>query len=170
MSAQYTQEYEPTSTGNYGQSWLSSSGDKVADVLNQDSTYISHTQNLSVVPETKAKKLYIKMILGTDELASDILSLPADPSQVTWAFLSNTTPDLTDWNNQIQKFNDMELQITDGTGEYKQSFIFAAEEISNSVAQAGFSLIANWDNSVPPNYNEARLKVDKVRKIRKYVQ
>lgn len=170
MSEQYTQEYEPISVGNYGQYWSSTSGDKVQDVLSQDSDFIHYTQNLSTTPESKAKKLYIKMMLGLDELKSELYTLPADQSQITLTFLSGTAPDGSNWNNQIQKFNDMELRITDGTEEFKQSFVFAQEEISSDVSQAGFSIVASWDNSIPPNYGEARLRVDKVRKIRQYVQ
>jgi hypothetical protein len=163
----YRQEYQAITIGDYGDNWYSTSGDKVVDISSSgDGDYIYMLQNLSITPTTKQKKLYVKMVLGDDTLTSQFITL--DTGLHTFEFLSSVAPDSSAWT--ITKFNNMQGTVIDVPLTTEQSYVFEQEEASNSISRAGFEIVANWGYSNPPNYNEIKLKVHQIRKIRIYVQ
>lgn len=158
MSQLYTQKYPAIAIGNQGDDFLSTSSDKVADVLAEDSDYIYIPSDL--IPE----RLYLIQQLGTSQVVSEIYNLPEEPAKIVIPFIRSIAPDGTAWS--IQKWNDTFVVIVDSTHTYHQSFTFEQEEISDLVTQGGFELTANWGTD---GLSEIRIKGLKLEKVRQWL-
>jgi hypothetical protein len=150
MSATYTQEYAVNSITNpnpnhiflFGTDFIGSSGDLIQDVQTVDSEY-GYTESEFAVTN-------FRLVKGQDILASLEVTLGATDSKFYFEIDMST----------IAQFNGVWLLVNNPGGG--QGFNCEIEEVSNNIVKCGLEVTAR--------YHEGKVKVNRIVKIRKYVE